>query len=134
MKSLRQQRGLSAKQLAEEMTKAGIPWDRSVVANFESGRRSYVTVEEMLMLAYVLEVAPVHLMVSPWRHSGDRLEDRDVKLLPLARGGLISHTMARAWIRGQYPAGADERRYFSEVPESEFELPPTRVEDPKDAA
>lgn len=90
----------------------GISWDRSIVANFENGRRAYVTAEEMLALAYVLSVAPVHLMVP--------LEDS----APYAPVPTLKRTVAgvvRAWIRGQRTIGAtDARLFFSEVPEEEF--------------
>ncbi len=45
------------------MTRAGVTWDRSIVANFETGRRPYVTAEELFALAAVLDVAPVDLVV-----------------------------------------------------------------------
>ena len=40
-------------------------WTRIVVTKLETGRRQSVSVEELLALAYVLNVAPVHLLV-PW--------------------------------------------------------------------
>jgi transcriptional regulator with XRE-family HTH domain len=65
MKDLRKKRGWSAAHLASELQHEGIPWDRSIVASFELGRRASVTVEELLGLAYVLGVSPLHLLVPP---------------------------------------------------------------------
>jgi hypothetical protein len=45
------------------MTAAGVRWDRSIVANFENGRRSYVTAEELVTLGEVLDVAPAALLL-----------------------------------------------------------------------
>jgi hypothetical protein len=47
------------------MSGQGIPWDRSIVANLENGRRASVSVDEWFALAYVLEVPPISLLVSP---------------------------------------------------------------------
>ncbi|MEO3786875.1 helix-turn-helix transcriptional regulator [Actinocorallia sp. B10E7] len=65
IKRLRNERGWSAAKLAEEMTAAGVRWDRSIVANFENGRRSYVTAEELVALGEVLDVAPAALLLPP---------------------------------------------------------------------
>ena len=104
---------LTGAQLAEKMTQAGIRWDRSVVANLESGRRSAVSVEELLALAFVLDVAPIHLIV-PTDPDGWYAVTPDIA---------TSNEQARAWIRGA-PGGAlpgtDERKYYSEVPEDEW--------------
>src|SRR5438105_11407018 len=62
---LRKGRGWSADELAVRMTAAGIAWTRLVVTKLETGRRKSVSVEELLALAYVLDVAPLHLMI-PW--------------------------------------------------------------------
>lgn len=113
VRKVRGERGLTGAGLAERMTEAGIKWDRSVVANLENGRRASVSVEELLALAYVLDVAPVHLVV------------------PITAGGCLSVTpdvsvtneQARAWIRGDAELpGKDGRKYFSEVPEDEWKL------------
>lgn len=58
----RQALGLSAQQLSERCAQAGMPIQRSVLANLESGRRSTVTVAEVLVLAAALQVAPAQLI------------------------------------------------------------------------
>lgn len=110
MRELRRRHGWSGQKLAEEMTKVGIPWDRHIVANLETGRRRSVSVEELLALAYVLSVAPVHLLVPP-------ATDSPVHLVPRSS---VDAKRARRWIRGLDALHTDERIYFSEVPRQEF--------------
>lgn len=59
----RQARGWSTQRLADECTKLGLPLQRSVLANFESGRRTTVTVAEVLVLGKVLGVPPILLFL-----------------------------------------------------------------------
>lgn len=121
VRDLRKGRGWSAQRLAEEMVKVGIPWDRSIVANLESRRRRAINVEEFLALAYVLNVAPLHLLVPtkgsamkvvPERHDmGDGMPKLDAVHLP----------DARKWIIGEFPLiETDVRIYFSETDEETF--------------
>ncbi|WP_155255741.1 helix-turn-helix domain-containing protein [Salinispora fenicalii] len=117
VKELREGRGWSAQRLGEEIAKLGTRLDRSIVTNFESGRRSYVTVEEWLVLAYVLDVAPVHLLMPI-----DANEDTPYQLVPV--GGPIPALPVRAWIRGQTIIDTvDPKQYFSEVPDAEWQAP-----------
>lgn len=121
VQELRKGRGWSAQRLADELRKVGIPWDRSVVANFETGRRASIGVDEMLALAYVLEVAPVHLVVPPDT-------DASVEYQVTPEGVPEDPVFVRAWIRGQRTIGlVSPRRYFSEVPSVEW-VPPAPVE------
>ncbi len=111
MKELRKARGWSAAHLAKEMTSVGVPWDRSIVANLELGRRATVSVDELFALAYVLNVAPVHFVV-PTDDDGP-----DYQVAPGAHPVTLAE--ARAWIRGQRPLG-DRRLYYGEMPRNEF--------------
>ncbi len=130
VRDLRQRRGWSAAELAARCADKGLDgFNRSVLANIESGRRSYVTVAEWLTLAYVLDVAPVHLLV-PTEVDEDVTED----LYAICPDVFLPIPQAREWVRGGYaPAAVDPRRYFSEVPREEWEArPPTadqQVED-----
>lgn len=91
--------------------------NRSVIANIESRRRKAVTLEEALTLAYVLDVAPVHLMV-PIDVDEEKYDAERYLLTPDVRGPIPK---ARAWIRGDFcPPGRDPRAYWSEVPAEEF--------------
>lgn len=117
VQELRHKRGWSAAVLAAKCAEVGMSTlNRSVLANVESGRRPYVTVEEMLALAYVLDVSPVSLVVPlEVGETADTLRYQVTPrhCLPLAH--------ARDWVRGRYcPPGRDPRAYFSEVPREEW--------------
>lgn len=58
----RQAQGLSAQQLSERCAAWGMPIQRSVLANLESGRRTTVTVAEVLVLSAALGVPPATLL------------------------------------------------------------------------
>jgi|SRR5215218_8950252 transcriptional regulator with XRE-family HTH domain len=113
VRELREKRRLTAAQLAAAMTGAGIKWDRSTVAKLETGRRENVSVAELLALAAVLEVAPVHLLI-PLE------DDQPYEVTP---GRVEPARRVRAWVSGGSPlAGIDPRAYWSEVPKEEWEL------------
>ncbi|WP_405841558.1 helix-turn-helix domain-containing protein [Streptomyces sp. NBC_01518] len=59
--------GLSAQQLSDRCAQIGMPIQRSVLANLESGRRTTVTISEVLVLAAALEIPPA-LLVFPLGH------------------------------------------------------------------
>jgi len=59
VRELRDARGWSARALADQLADIGFPQlNRSTVASIESGRRSYVTVDEVLAFAVVFHVSP----------------------------------------------------------------------------
>ncbi|MFI9846501.1 helix-turn-helix domain-containing protein [Nonomuraea sp. NPDC051941] len=60
----RRRRGMSAQDLANTCGELGVPFSRSAIANFESGRRPSISLAELLVLARALGVAPV-LLVFP---------------------------------------------------------------------
>lgn len=93
------------------MRALGVPFDKTVVANLETGRRRFVTVQELLALAYVLDVAPVNLLVP--------IDGTDpVEPVP---GVTVSAAAARAWIRGQDVIGdGNLSRVASQAPSSDF--------------
>lgn len=105
VKQLRARRGWTAAELGAALTEHGPKWDRFTVANLENGKRQNVTVNELLALALVLDVAPTNLLVPlddrPCQVTSKRTEDADT---------------VRAWVRGEQPLpGTDERMYFAEV-------------------
>src|SRR4051794_30252810 len=65
VKQLRKEQGLSAQKLADRCAEAGGRdlATRSVIANLESGRRDTVSIDEVFVLAFALNVAPVHLVI-----------------------------------------------------------------------
>ncbi|MFR9779042.1 helix-turn-helix domain-containing protein [Micromonospora sp. MS34] len=117
VKKLRGRLGLTAAQLAERMNAVGFRWDRFTVQNLENGRRRNVTVEEFLALAYVLSVAPVHLLVPIDAEQTDLYA-----ATPEGQGSRMQTTFARSWVRGHGAAtGQDRRVYFSEVPDVDWD-------------
>ncbi|TVL91940.1 helix-turn-helix transcriptional regulator [Streptomyces sp. SAJ15] len=113
VREVRKRRGLTAEDLANRLVEQGIGWQRSTVAKLENGKRENVTVTEWLALAYVLGVAPVHLLVDP-------NDDEPFQITPEHSE---SGSTVRAWVRGSSPAqGVDTRTFSAEVPEGEFAL------------
>lgn len=111
VKELRGRKGWSGAELGEKLAALGVPWNRSVVANFESGRRPAVSVQELLALAVVLDVAPVNLLVP--------LDSEPYRVTP---AGTEPHSSGEVWrwMRGQQPlegtSAAGARVYFAETP------------------
>ncbi|MBZ9638004.1 helix-turn-helix domain-containing protein [Streptomyces sp. PSKA30] len=105
--ALRQRKGLNRQQLGEAMAANGVEWNRFTVSSLENGKRQNVTVVELLTLAKVLDVAPVHLLVP--------LEDEHpYQVTPKLT---MPATRVRAWIRGQKPLpGTDLQIFYTEVP------------------
>jgi transcriptional regulator with XRE-family HTH domain len=58
----RQERKMSAQQLADRTAQLGMPMPRSVLANLESGRRTTVSAAEVMILSAALDVAPIELL------------------------------------------------------------------------
>jgi hypothetical protein len=102
------------------------------VANLETGRRAMVSVEEMFALAYVLNVAPVHLMVPPV-DKDDHTPYQIVPNDPIQKARPFPDAV-RAWIRGNLHIGTDMKRYFTEVPDSEWTPPMSAAESKRIAA
>lgn len=126
VQQVRKKRGWTVKQLAERCAELGAPeLTAQALYNLENGRRDDsgrrrrdVTVDELLKLAYVLSVAPVHLLVPP-------VDGNEVVPYRFIEGVTTTPGFARAWIRGQSPIGrVTARDYFSEVPDSEWQVPP----------
>lgn len=60
----RQSLGYSAKEVSDQTARLGLPVSRSVIANFESGRRTSMTVDEMVVLARSLGLSLTKLLNS----------------------------------------------------------------------
>lgn len=101
---IRRERGLSGAQLADRMSDLGFTeMTRSVIANVETGRREYLTVDELGAFAIALNVSLIQLLTP---YSGEVLVTP--KTEPMAAGWLES------WVRGEtpWPPSADEHEYF----------------------
>jgi len=120
--AIRRYLGLTQEELAEEMRALGIEWQRVIVAKLESGRRSFVKVDELLGLCIVLAISPTDLLVPK-----DVDDDQDYRIVPNATARA---TNAREWVRGEdllyifpYPSPPQD-------PESLFASPTGRSIDP----
>ncbi|MEU8711665.1 helix-turn-helix transcriptional regulator [Streptomyces sp. NPDC048663] len=115
VKELRGRKGWSGAQMGEQLAALGVPWNRSVVANFESGRRPAVSVQELLALALVLDVAPVHLLVP--------LDPEPYQVTPESSHVHDSDDVWR-WIKGERPLPGTQttaaRTFYAEVPAAEI--------------
>lgn len=115
VRRFRQVRGMSAQQLADRCTELGMPIARSVLANFESGRRPTLSVAELLVIAQALRVPPAAL-VFPVGYQ------QRVEALP---GRKIDTFQATQWFGGEGPehthpeawrATEEERELFRSAP------------------
>jgi len=98
--------------------------DRSTVANIENGRRQRIGVDELLVLAYVLGVAPVHLLVP--------LDEQWYHVTP---DWVTGSGRVRQWVRGAHPLlSTDKRTFYAEVPEHEWDPPAPHAWTPEELA
>jgi transcriptional regulator with XRE-family HTH domain len=91
--TIRKKRGMTQEALAVAMQEVGIDWERVVVAKLESGRRSFVKVDELLALCLVLQITPVDLLVPA------DLEDH--QLCQVAPKVTAEAGFTREWIKGE---------------------------------
>ncbi len=92
VRELRRKQGVSGSRLAEELSRRGIPWDRSTVTKLETGRRGSVTVPELFALAEALEVSPLALLVN--------LDDRSSAVFPAVE---TQPAALLWWLQGREP-------------------------------
>ncbi len=115
--AVRARRQLSAQQLAAAVRKLGGTLDRAAISKIETGARG-VSLDEAVMLAVALDVAPVHLLTS--RDDHEQVSVAPAVTVPAAR--------ARRWVRGLEPLpGRDDKAYRTEVPASEWARQGERV-------
>ena len=114
--ALRRHKGLTQQGLAEALQAVGIDIERIVIAKLESGRRSFVKVDELLALCVVLEISPVDLLV-PKDVNGDRY----YRVIPK---GAAQVATTRRWI-----AGEDLLFVFHDLPENAV-FDPAKISDP----
>lgn len=120
LRAIRGRQGLSAQDVAETVRRMGGTLDRAAISKIEGGRRG-VSLDEALLLAAALQVAPVHLLLP-------REDDAPVRVVPAAS---VSTAHARRWFRGIEPLpAASDRIYRTEVPDSEWQ--PARQSTPEE--
>jgi hypothetical protein len=106
---------MTVAQLAARCAEAGMPrLTAQTLYKLEGQRTSRaprpVSVDELLVLAYVLDIAPVHLIAG--------LDDDAT--VPVSPDWSVSAPGARLWIRGLAPlSDTDRKRYEANVPASE---------------
>ena len=110
-------RVMTQEDLADAMKAYGIGWERITVAKLESGRRSFVKLDELLALCLVLEISLVDLLVPAdldesqlYRVTPDvTARARDVRDWLRGEAWLVTHgDQARA----RYPATAGDIAAF----------------------
>ncbi|MFH8805515.1 helix-turn-helix domain-containing protein [Streptomyces sp. NPDC017936] len=97
----RERRGLSAQELADSCAALGMPIQRSVIANFENGRRASIGVAELLVFAAVLKIPPVWLIAPMGFESS-------FEILP---GSDVDPYASAAWISGEHAQSGEEEVY-----------------------
>jgi transcriptional regulator with XRE-family HTH domain len=125
VRQVRKRRDWSPADLAARCAELGAAdLTENVIENIESRsaraskRPRPVTVDELLVLSLALNVAPLHLLVPP---------DDDSEPYPVTATVTKSRADVRRWARGlgllaRLPRVGDARLFWSEVPESEFEI------------
>jgi hypothetical protein len=118
----------SADWLAREMQRQGIGWTRLVVTKLETGRRQSVSVEELLALAAVLDVSPLHLLVPPYPSPlwGEGYESRspddpnvpnDNEPYQVTPATAVPCYRVRQWVRAYEPLpGGDMLHFLQSMP------------------
>lgn len=102
----RERRGLSAQELSDECTRLGMPIQRSVIANFENGRRASVGVAELLVFAAALKIPAV------WLIAPMGFEPR-MEFLPNEETDSYA---AAAWFSGERSQDGEEEEYENPAP------------------
>lgn len=115
---VRRRQEWTAEQLAEKCREAGAEnFTAAMVNNIETRRGRSVTVDELLVLALVLNVAPVNLLVPP------RLGSEDLYNVTPTRG--LRAGRVRQWLRGVFPwPNSDRHIFLTETAVDEWAPPP----------
>ncbi|WP_326593869.1 helix-turn-helix domain-containing protein [Streptomyces brevispora] len=105
VRARREELGMSAQQLADECARLGMPIQRSVIANFENGRRANISIAEVMVMAAALRVAPIYLLFPIG-------QQREIEGLP----GMPADPYAWAtWFTGE-SRGVGDKRLSEEEP------------------
>lgn len=114
---VRRRRGWTAEQLAQKCREIGAENFTTAKVNNIETRRSRVTVDELLILARALDVAPVNLVIPPELDPDDRYGITPQVALGAGR--------IRQWFRGIYPwPNGDRHIYLTETAVNEWIPPP----------
>lgn len=123
VREMRTRRGMTVAQLAARCAELGVP-ELTAQALYKLEQRRPgklrprpVTVDELLVLALALDIAPVHLLAG--------LDDQ--ALCPVTPSVPVRAVIARRWMRGWpqsmgLPGISDSKRYLGATPDSEDDV------------
>lgn len=80
LKALRKRADLSAAEVSKRTADMGHPISRSVISDFESGRKKNISVPDFLVLAYALDALPLELLYGSQRDRVAVLPDLTVAI------------------------------------------------------
>lgn len=101
LREAREARRWRQQDLADAMSKLGMPIDRTTLAKIEKGQRE-VRLDELVALAAALDIAPLHLFLP--------IEgDEPVRLAPKLT---VDQIHARQWARGRRPLDPANFRFY----------------------
>jgi transcriptional regulator with XRE-family HTH domain len=92
VRDLRKMRGRSAQWVADRTTDLGYPISRATIADLENGRRKWVTISELMILARALNAPPIALLYP------EPLDDDLIEILPGLQG---SKMVGLQWFSGE---------------------------------
>lgn len=115
VKALRKRRGMTAAQFAARCTDLGAPAiTTNVIANIETRRRE-ITLNELMVFALALDVAPVHLLtaVATSEAANSTGGQEEQRLAVTSTVQIDDPDLAARWIRGEQALPvSDERLYY----------------------
>ncbi len=121
VREIRHKRAMTVAQLADRLADLGMPGlTEQALYNLEAGRpdrrghrRRAVSVDELLALAYALEVSPLDLLVP--------IDDEPTISVPGTGRPDWPRGQVRDWVSARSPLpGIDERLFFAELPPEEW--------------
>jgi transcriptional regulator with XRE-family HTH domain len=118
VREIRRRRDMTVVQLAEQCVEHGMPGlTAQAIFNIETTRpgrpQRPVSVDELLALAYVLQVSPLDLLVP--------IDDDPMISVPGTGHGDWPREQVRDWVSARSPLpGIDERLFYTELPPQEW--------------
>lgn len=112
LRSLRERQPWTQAELATRMTELGFPIDQATIARLERNRGARgPSLSQVIGAAIALGVAPVYL-VTPWNEES----------ISLSSQHSVPTQEARAWFRGERALDGDSKRFWTQMPDDDFEL------------
>jgi transcriptional regulator with XRE-family HTH domain len=116
LKRIRTRHQWTQRQLADRLAELGYPIDRPTLSKIERGgeRARNVKLEEVVAIAYALDVSPWHLIAPYSMESRLRVVPKEEPFIP---------GVARTWLAGSWELPGQDARFFF------TELPPERIDE-----